>query len=78
MDLDFLLRSALFLFSFEFSFSCHLLFIVVTILIKSYEFEQVSRLPTDLPIFELENPSQTQQTQLIPIYKVLFKVNFQT
>ena len=40
--LDFLLRSALFLFSFEFrSFSRRLLFIVVTILIKSWEFGQV-------------------------------------
>ena len=54
------------------SCSCCLLFIVVKILIESCEFGQVLPVPTDL-LFS--NP-KTQQTQLTPIHKVLFKVKF--
>ena len=78
LDLDYLLRSALLLFSFEFSFSCHLSFIVVTILIASCEFGQDFPVPTDLPFWSLKTPVKPSKHELRRFTKFCSKWNFQT
>ena len=64
LDLDFLLRSALLLFSFEFSFSCHL-FTVVTILIESFEFGQ---------LFNLVPREQYFKNRVFAVFLPLFRL----
>ena len=79
LHLDYLLRSALLLFNFEFiPFSCRLLFIVVTVLIESCDFGQVLPVPTNLPFLSPKTLVKPNKHNLHWFTKFYSKWNFQT